>query len=220
VNRTARRFALVAATIAGALSLGSTSLRAQDTDPLAKLDPQNRFAVEVLLDSARQAQIPAHPLLSKAYEGISKHADQRRIVGAVRSLLHALIDARAALGSNLTETEWSAAASALQAGVSPSQLARFRTDKPGKPLARALVVLADLVTRGVPVDTASSAIVQLWQRGAGDADLFGLWRDVEQDILSGANPGSALQQRAREFPVRPAGSLAQPPRQPETPSSQ
>lgn len=212
----ARRVAAIIA-LALVLPIGQIA-RAQDPDPLARLEPNNRFQIEMLLDSARQAGIPAHPLLSKAYEGISKRADQRRIVAAVRSLLHALVDARAALGNNLTETEWSAAASALQAGVSPSQLARFRTDKPGKPLARALVVLADLVTRGVPVDTASSAIIQLWQRGAGDADLFGLWRDVEQDILSGANPGSALQQRAREFPVRP-GSMAPPPRQPETPSS-
>lgn len=190
---------------------------AQDPDPLSRLDPANRFAIEMIVDSAHAAGLPTRPLLSKAFEGIAKRADQRRIVVAVRSLYGALRDARTALGTQLTETEWSAAASALQAGVPVQVLSRFRPEKPGKPLARALVVLADLITRGVPVDVASSTMVQLWQRGAGDADFYGLWHDVEQDILSGSNPGAALQQRARELPDRSGQSIPSPTaRPPET----
>lgn len=185
-----------------ALLCAPVVISAQDPDPLAKLDPQHRFAIEMIVDSAHQAGIPEHPLLSRAFEGIAKRADQRRVVSAVRSLYVALKQARGALGDQLTESEWTAAASVIQAGVPVQVLARFRSEKPGKPLARALVVLADLITRGVPVDVASSTMVQLWQRGAADADLIGLWRDVEQDILSGTNPGTALQQRARDFPDR------------------
>ena len=44
--------------------------------------------------------------------------------------------------------------------------------------------------------------MQLWQRGAGDGDFYGLWKNVEQDILSGQNPGTALEQRMREIPAR------------------
>lgn len=195
----------------------SAPLAAQDTDPLARLDPANRFAIEMIVDSAHAAGLPTRPLLSKAFEGIAKRADQRRVVLAVRALAGALRDARTALGPSLNETEWSAAASALQAGVPLPVLARFRPEKPGKPLARALVVLADLITRGVPVDVASSTMVQLWQRGAGDADFYGLWHEVEQDILSGSNPGAALQQRARELPDRSGQSLPNPSaRPPET----
>lgn len=185
-----------------ALVLAPAAVTAQDPDPLARLDPQHRFAIELIVDSAHAAGIPEHPLLSRAFEGIAKRADQRRVVAAVRQLYGAMKQARSALGDQLSESEWTAAASVLQAGVPVQTLARFRSERPGKPLARALVVLADLITRGVPVDMASSTMVQLWQRGAGDADFVGLWRDVEQDILSGTNPGTALQQRARDFPDR------------------
>ena len=200
-----------------ALLSAPVALTAQDTDPLAKLDPQHRFAIEMVLDSAHAAGIPEHPLLSRAYEGIAKRADQRRVVTAVRSLYGALRQARGALGDQLTESEWTAAASVIQAGVPVSDLARFRSEKPGKPLARALVVLADLITRGVPVDQASSTMAQMWQRGAAEADFIGLWRDVEQDILSGTNPGTALQQRARDFPDRSGQQIpSTPARPPET----
>ena len=62
-----------------------------------------------------------------------------------------------------------------------------------------LVVLTDLVTRGVPRDTASTTIFQLFQRGADDGDFLGLWRGVERDIVSGTDPGQALLNRAREW---------------------
>ncbi len=112
------------------------------------------------------------------------------------------MDVRVALGSALNESEWASAVSALQSGVPLEALAKFRGERSGKPLTRALVVLTDLIQRGVPVPEASSAIMQLWQRGAGDGDFYGLWKNVEQDILSGQNPGTALEQRMREIPAR------------------
>lgn len=203
--------------VAVALACAPAALAAQESDPLAKLEPQNRFAIEMILDSAHTSGIPEHPLLSRAFEGIAKRADQRRVVAAVRSLYGAMKQARGALGNQLSESEWTAAASVIQAGVPVGDLARFRSEKPGKPLARALVVLADLITRGVPVDQASSTMAQMWQRGAAEADFIGLWRDVEQDILSGTNPGTALQQRARDFPDRSGQQLpSTPARPPET----
>lgn len=194
-------------------------LAAQDTDPLDRLDQSSRYAVQSLVDSAQTLGLPSKPLLSVAYQGISMHVDGRRIVRAVRQKLAGMLDARGALGTSLSEAEISAAADVLQAGVPTDQLQRFRGAKPGRPLAYALVVLGDLITRGVPVEEASSTIAQLWQRGAGDADFYGLWRGVEQDILQGQSPGAALQQRAREFPGRaPPGKLP-PNGRPETPSS-
>jgi hypothetical protein len=185
---------------------------AQDADPLSRLDPTTRFAIEVIVDSARVAGVPTRPLVLKALEGSSKRVDNRRIIAAVRAFFHAELDVRVALGATLTESEWTAAASALQSKVPLEVLAKFRGERTGKPLARAMVVLTDLIQRGVPVDEASSAIIQLWQRGAGDGDLHGLWRNVEQDINSGQKPGDALQQRMREVPVRapPPGSKLPP----------
>ena len=209
----------------GALVVGGAPIGAvaQEPDPLSRLDASSRFAIEVILDSARIAGVPTRPLLSKTLEGISKRVDSRLIVRTVRSYFVSLKDARSALGTAITETEWTAAASALQAGVPPTVLAKFRGTRASGPkaLAMPLVVLADLVTRGVPIDTASSAIMQLWQRGAADGDFYGLWKGVEQDILSGQNPGTALQQRVRESTGRgSSGKLpASPAREPENTSS-
>jgi hypothetical protein len=194
-------------------------LVAQDADPLARLDLGSRIAIETILDSARAASVPAAPLISKAYEGIAKHADGRRVVAEVAKLFRALRQARAALGPNITEAEWTAGASAIQAGVPTSMLEKFKPGRSGR-RATPLVVLTDLITRGVPVDTASSAIVKLWQGGAGDAEFDGLRKGVEEDILSGATPGAALQQRARLIPANSPGTVPPAPsgKQPETPS--
>jgi len=177
------------------------ALVAQDPDPLSRLDPNTRFVVEVIIDSARVAGVPTRPLLLKALQGAAYHADNKHIIAAVRSVFHAELDVRVALGSALNESEWASAVSALQSGVPLEALAKFRGERSGKPLTRALVVLTDLIQRGVPVSEASSAIMQLWQRGAGDGDFYGLWKNVEQDILSGQNPGTALEQRMREIPA-------------------
>ena len=206
-----RRIQPVVAAVVAAASVPRL-VAAQDGDPLSRLDPTTRFAVELIVDSARVAGVPQRPLVLKALEGASKRVDNRRIIAAVRAFFHAELDVRVALGSTLTESEWTAAASALQSKVPLEVLAKFRGERAGKPLARAMVVLTDLIQRGVPVDEASSAIIQLWQRGAGDGDLHGLWRNVEQDINSGQKPGDALQQRMREVPVRapPPGSKLPP----------
>ena len=188
--------------LAGSVSAQDTSSRQRDLDPLARLNEATRYAVELLLDSARVAGLPTAPLESKALEGISKRADGRRIVVAVRAVFRSLRDARAALGAGATPDELKAASGALQVGITQGELAQLAKGKRDKPVTVPLVVLADLVTRGVPRDTASQTIFQLWQRGAADDDFLGLWRGVERDIVSGTAPGVALLNRAREIPSR------------------
>lgn len=208
----------LAAALAAAVAIDVAPLTAQDPDPLSRLEPNTRFVVEVIIDSARVAGVPTRPLTLKALEGASKRADYRHIIAAVRSFFHAELDTRVALGSNLSESEWTTAASSLQAGVPLEVLTKFR-ERSGKPLMRALVVLTDLIQRGVPVSEASSAIMQLWQRGAADGDFYGLWKNVEQDILSGQNPGTALQQRMREVPARAPPGSKLPPERPQEPQN-
>ena len=194
------------------------SLRARGVDPLARLDPHTRTVVETLLDSARLAGLPTDPIESKALEGISKRASGRLIVLRVRETLHTLRTARAALGPSASADELVAGAGALRVGLTTvelSQLGRSRTTR--NALTVPLVVLADLISRGVPRDTASSTIFQLWQRGAADDDFLGLWRGVERDIVSGTDPGVALLNRAREVPSRgPPPAAPQGGRSPET----
>jgi len=213
-----------AAVCAATMLLGALrplALIAQDPDPLSRLDPQTRFTVELIVDSARVAGVPTHPLTLLALEGQAKHADNRHIIAAVRTRFHSELDVRVALGSNLNESEWTAASSALQAGVPLEGLAKFRGERNGRPLLRALVTLTDLIQRGVPVPEASSAILQLWSRGAGESDIYGLWKNVDDDIHSGQNPGAALAQRMREVPVHvtPGNKLPPVSQEPDNPSS-
>ena len=216
-----RTHVIACAATALAAAMHPLALFAQDPDPLSRLDPNTRFSVEVIIDSARVAGVPTRPLLLKALQGAAYHADNRHIIAAVRSVFHGELDVRVALGSALDESEWTSAVSALQAGVPLEALAKFRGDHSGKPLTRALVVLTDLIQRGVPANEASSAIMQLWQHGAGDGDFYGLWKNVEQDILSGQNPGTALQQRVRDYPgrVTPGSKIPPASQEPENSSS-
>lgn len=205
------------------LSLPAAAAGAQQASLLTRLDPASRYQIEVLMDSAARLGLPPDALLSKTLEGISKGAPGSRIVQVVRKHFSALREARAALGLSITLDELSAAAGALQAGVPRTSLATLHTTRKGSSILMPLVVLSDLVSRGVPPDDATSAIINMTQRGALDSDFAGLRRGVETDILSGASPATALDRRTREFPGRGAPGaripvVPTPPSQ-ETPSS-
>lgn len=197
--------------------------QAQQPSLLSRLDAPSRYQIEVLMDSAARLGLPPEALMSKTLEGISKGAPGSRIVQVVRRHFAALREARGALGVDITLDELSAAAGALQAGVPRTSLAALHSNRKGSSILMPLVVLSDLVSRGVPPDDASSAIVNMTQRGALDSDFAGLRRGVETDILSGASPVIALDRRTREFPGRGAPGaripvVPTPPKQ-ETPGS-
>jgi hypothetical protein len=173
------------------------ALAAQDARLDSRLDARTRDAVAGVMDSARAQGIPSEPLVQKALEGASKHADDSRILSAVRALARELGDARAALGASSSDAEIIAGASALHAGIAPAALARMRASRAHGSLTVALAVLADLVARGVPGDTATSVISALTVAGAPDAELLRFRQGVERDIAQGATPSAALGVRAQ-----------------------
>ena len=184
-------------------ALGPRALAAQDARLDARLDASTRDAVVAIVDSARGAGVPGEPLVQKALEGASKHADDARILAAVRMLARELGDARAALGPSSSDAEVVAGASAMHAGIAPAALTRMRAARAQGSLTVALAVLADLVARGVPGDTATSVISALTVAGAPDAELLRFRQGVERDIAQGATPSAALGVRARS--AIPAG---------------
>ncbi|HEX3867514.1 MAG TPA: hypothetical protein VHV78_12215 [Gemmatimonadaceae bacterium] len=206
--RAVRRRLVVSFAAIAVASLG-TLARAQEPDPLVKLDQPSRFAVQLMIDSAQEAGIPSHPLVSVAQHGLQLKADGRRIVDAVRNELRELRTAKGVLGG-VSDEELEAAAAVLQAGAKPAQLAAFRVRQKGRSDLEAFIDWADLITRGVSSEDASSAIIKLWQDGADDATFHSLWSNVQSDISSGLNPGAALQNRIRETPGR-APPKIQPP---------
>lgn len=201
-----RKRALLALAALIALPALARPARAQDARLAGRLSPAVRAAVDSVVDSARAEGIPTDPLVLKALEGASKGASGPRIVAAVRALRHDLREAREALGPSSTEAELVAAVSALRAGTPPERLARLRAARADAPLTVPLAVLADLIARGVPADTASSIIGDLARRGAHDDGFFALRAEVERDIMAGIAPLGAATARAREIPIPGAGA--------------
>lgn len=163
---------------------------------LERLDAAARASVAALLDSARAAGLPAEPLVQRALEGTAKGAPADRIVAAVRRLATDFGRARDALGPNAVPAELEAGAAALRVGASPAVLAQLRRAR-RQPLTVPLAVLADLVAGGVPVDSATAAVLVLAST-VQDADLVEFRRAVERDIALGASPASAATGGARE----------------------
>ena len=200
-----------------ALSLGVLALaclvaapravRAQDARLDARLDARTRDAVSRIIDSARDAGIPGEPLVQKALEGASKHAEDARIVSAVRMLARELGDARAALGASSSDAEIIAGASALHAGIAPAALTRMRASRAQGSLTVALAVLADLVARGVPGDTATSVISALTSGGGAGCRAAAIPAGSGARHREGRDPAAALGVRAQ-------GVLAAPRRTP------
>jgi hypothetical protein len=181
------------------LALVAGRVEAQDTR-LARLDRRVQTAVGALVDSARSLGIPSEPVVDKALEGAAKGAPNDRIVTVVRLRFRELMAARAALGGGAMDTEIIAAADALHGGASPQVITTLRTRRPGAPLTIPLAVLADLIARGVPADTASSAVLALAATPATDAQFAALRDDIERDIAKGAPPAIAASVRTRGVP--------------------
>lgn len=175
--------------LAAALLFATRLASAQDPRLAHRLDSATLAAVSALMDSARDAGLPVEPLVQRALEGAAKHAESSRIVAAVRRLSGELGVARDALGTTSSPAELDAGASALRAGVRPEDLTLLRQRRMHS-LTVALAALTDLVTGGVPPDSAAAAVLALASL-ARDDQLVDFRRAVERDIALGALPSAA-----------------------------
>lgn len=182
-----------------ALALTAARVDAQDAR-LTRLDRQVQAEVGALVDSARLLGIPTEPVVDKALEGAAKRAPNKRIVNVVRSRFHELVAGRSALGNVASEAEIIAAADALHAGASAQVISALRAQRPSAPLTIPLAVLADLIARGVPADTAASAVLALATTPATDAQFAALRDDIERDIAKGTPPAISAAVRTRGLP--------------------
>lgn len=185
--------------VAASLVLGlliATPAVAQDARLAGRLPPPVLDRVMVMVDSVRSVGLPTEPLVDKALEGASKRASPDRIVAAVQTLAGDLGAARSALGRRAGESELVAGAAAIRAGASHRDLATLRAERDG-PLTVPLAVLANLMARGVPSDTAASVVHRLAARGAPDTEFTDLQAEIERDIGTGASPAAAASVRGR-----------------------
>lgn len=192
------------------LALTSTHATAQDPRIRDRLDRATATAVSSLIDSATRAGIPAEPLIQRALQGSIKKAPGSLIIAAVRELSVELGAAKSVLGPQSPRAELVAAASALHAGATATDLRTLRAARPRQPLTVALATLADLVSHGVPVAQATETIRVALAKGANDAEIVALRRNIERDIKAGAPPSAAAGVRARGLPAKKTGQHVQP----------
>jgi hypothetical protein len=201
------------ALVLGLLATAGVAHAAVDPRLSARLDSTTAGAVSAVVEAARGQGLPVEPLIARALEGASRRAPSARIVSSVRNLATDLEIARDVLGASSSSAELVAGATALSAGVAADSLARLRAARPGTPLVVPLVVLTDLVTRRVPVETASAAVIAASRARVGDQELMKLRQRIDGDIRAGTMPGHAAVQRTRSLigtfeapPARPAGA--------------
>jgi len=215
------RWSFVAATLLLLLASLAHPVAAQDgrADPRleARLDGTTRAAVAAIVDSARAGGLPTEPLVQKALEGASRQAEPARIAQAVRSLAERLGRARDALGARSSEAELVAGAGALYLGVTPATLRRLRAEQRGGTVALPLVVLSDIMERGVPRDTAASVIIALAGARVPDGAYATLRESVARDIRAGAPPAAAASTRAQGILVGREPAPPPPVRRPRSP---
>ena len=192
-----RRRAAVASSLIALFS--AVSLGAQEARLRSALDPETFARVSKMTDSARAESLPVDPLIGVALEGAQRRAPGAKITAAVHDYLVALRGARGALGSDAVAAEIVSGAGVLLSGVPSDALHRIRVAGTRRPLTVPLVVLADLIARGVPKDTAARAIEAAARANARDDDYSALRRFVEQDILAGASPAAAAMLRVRSI---------------------
>ena len=180
------------------------STEAQDPRLSNRLDAPTRKALFAIVDSARAQGIPVEPLMEKVYQGLAMDADGSRIVVAVRSLTFEMGNAHRVLGAVATTDELKAAASAVHAGVPAVELGKMKKQSGlRRSLTLPFTVLADIVSRGVPVAAATNAIKSLVGAGAKDKDISDFQRNVSVDIEQGAQPAAAAETRAKGAVVPP-----------------
>ncbi len=182
------------------LMLASSLAWGQDGRLEERLGPEVRADVQRLVDLALAAGLPTEPLIDKALEGAAKRASGERIAAAVRSLSARLGTAPRALGAASSEAELVAGAQALRGGVRLEALTELRSSRPNQTLLTPLSVLSDLVSRGVPAETASVVVLLLADQGAPNADFAAMQRDIERDIGAGAPPAAAAAVRTQRGP--------------------
>lgn len=181
-----------------AAPLGAVDGHAQQVDQRLsqRLSTDLATTVAAQLDTADAQGLPTESLIQKALEGSVKGASEDVIARAVRDLRLRLGEAAHVLGP-VDEAELVAAAAVLSQGVPGSEIRAMKTASPDRSIALPLVILSDLIVRGVEPASASGTLLDLSRAGVDDGQLGTFRQRVIDDIASGALPTAAMQTRAR-----------------------
>jgi len=192
----------------------SPGARASAVDTL--LDPRTNAALQRLLESAVAAGLPDAPLRNRIRQGAARRISGERVLALVRAHADSMRAARDALGQRASADELDAGAAALHAGATRPMLRQLRATRGEGTATTALVVLTDLLWRGVAPGDAAAAVASIARRSP-DRRLLELQGAVARE---GA-PASArlLQALVERVAAGEGGAGARPPpRRPEPPT--
>lgn len=215
IHRAMRRGALAAALLAllVAPAAGHAQEAAEDAAVQEKMErvrsrvgPDGAARIQEALRTAREAGVPAGPVVDKALEGLAKGVPPARLVPAVEAYVGRLTRAAGVLAEEPRRAEIVAAADALGRGVPEGEIRAVGRAAAGEDRAIALVVLGDLVEMGVPPDRAAGTVRDALSAGRGGEALLQLPALVRRRVRAGAQPARAAEQ-ARQVLERgpPAG---------------
>ena len=171
----------------------------------ARFDTLTANALRLLFDEAAAKGLPTAPLINRALEGAARRVNGARILSVVRAHAVALAEAKGALGDISTVAELDAGADAIRAGIDLKTLSSVRGTRHAGTAVTALVVLTDVVNRGVPTPTARDAVTALARLPQSDDALLGLQSTVAKNALRG--PGMALAALNRYVRVTVSGTV-------------
>lgn len=172
-----RSLPLAATLLLATGSLGAQELTRSFPDRLGEhLPPAEARRVHTSVESARALLLPADALEYLALELSAKGAPAVVVAARVELRLELLRTTRDlirdARGSEAMADEIAAGAEAMQRGVSGNQIAELARGAPsGRSLAVPLLVMSELVDRGLPSDAALARVSARLLARAGDADL-------------------------------------------------
>ncbi len=177
--RRSSRFSAMLATAFLALFLSQGTAYAQSL-PDSAFDAATNTELRKLLAQSYGDGLPEAPLRNRILQGAARHVDGARVVALVRAHADSMRAARAALGARASADELDAGASALHAGASRAALHRLRTVRAEGSATTAIIVLTDLLWRGVSSNDAADAIARLASR-SNDKALLSLQGAVARE---------------------------------------
>ena len=139
----------------------------------SRFDSLTALSLRSFLESAVEQGIPLGPLINRALEGAARRASGVKIMQVVRAHAAALAQAMELLGPNAPVAELDAGATALRAGIDAKSLSAIRAARPMESATIPLMVLTDIVQRGVPSIAARDAVTTIARMSASDDALTG-----------------------------------------------
>jgi hypothetical protein len=184
--------------IAGLALLAAARVALAQSPEDLNADRETTAQLDRILSSAREKRLPIDPIIAKARQGVLLRTPPARIVAAAEAVSRRLEDARDALAPSPTANDIAAGQDALAIpGVTKDMLHAIRAQRPNRPVAVAIGVMAQLAASGVEPGRAAGVVADLVRRQATDGQLASFGNEVNRDVSEGIAAVASLNVRLK-----------------------